>query len=253
MPPASIPSRVALDHLGLAAGHQQLQRGGGRELRRAAEAAVAAVGRSPAGAARPRSRSASPGRSTRLDVADRAQPGTHLRRPLADLLALGLEGVDDRFHHHPEARHAAALVGREVGAAVEGDAVGVEEDGHRPAAVAADLLHRLHVDGVDVGALLAVDLDADEVLVHVGRRLWVLEGLALHHVAPVAGRVADREQDRHVLIARPPQRLRAPRIPVDRVVPVLEQVGAGLLGKAIRHPSEPTRQPASQVFGVRAR
>ena len=141
---------------------------------------------------------------------------------------LPLEAVDDRFHHHPEARHAAALVGREVGAAVEGHAVGVEEDGHRPAALAADRLHRLHVDRVDVGPLLAIDLDVDEVLVHVGGGLRVLEGLALHHVAPVAGRVADREQDRAVLLARPRQRLLAPGVPVDRVVAVLEQVWAGL-------------------------
>ncbi len=164
-------------------------------------------------------------------------------RALADLVASALEGVDDRFHHHPEARHAAALVGREVGAAVEGHAVGVEEDGHRPAALAAHRLHRLHVDRVDVGALLAVDLDVDEVLVHVGGGLRVLEGLALHHVAPVAGRVADREQDRAVLLARPLQRLGAPGVPVDRVVAVLQQVRAGLLGEPVGHRAQGTRDP----------
>jgi hypothetical protein len=51
--------------------------------------------------------------------------------------------------------------------------------GHRDA--------RLHVDRVEVGALLAVELDADEVLVHELRDPLVLERLALHHVAPVAG------------------------------------------------------------------
>ena len=171
---------------------------------------------------------------------------------LADLLALALEGVDDRFQHHPEARHAAALVGREVGAAVEGHAVGVEEDGHRPAALAGHRLHRLHVDRVDVGALLAVDLDVDEVLVHVGGGLGVLEGLALHHVAPVAGRVADREQDRPVLLARPRQRLGAPGVPVDRVVAVLEQVGAGLLGEAVGHRSQPTQDACEANYSAAA-
>ena len=170
---------------------------------------------------------------------------------LADLLAFALEGVDDRFHHHPEARHAAALVRREVGAAVEGHAVGVEEDGHRPAAVAGHRLHRLHVDRVDVGALLAVDLDVDEVLVHVGGGLVVLEGLALHHVAPVAGRVADREQDRPVLLAGPLQRLGAPGVPVDRVVAVLEQVGAGLLGEAVGHRFQPTPQARRANYSAR--
>ena len=169
---------------------------------------------------------------------------------LADLLAFALEGVDDRFHHHPEARHAAAVVRREVGAAVEGHAVGVEEDGHRPAAVAGHRLHRLHVDRVDVGALLAVDLDADEVLVHVGGGRLVLEGLALHHVAPVAGRVADREQDRPVLASRPRQRLVAPRVPVDGVVAVLQEIGAGLLGKSVAHrfSAYPAHARAGQLF-----
>ena len=43
----------------------------------------------------------------------------------------------------------------------------------------------------------------------------VLERLALHHVAPVAGGVADRDEDRLVLAARSRERLLAPRIPVD--------------------------------------
>ena len=62
----------------------------------------------------------------------------------------------------------------------------------------------------------------------------VLERLALHHVAPVAGGVADRDEQRLLLIARASQRLLAPRVPVDGVVLVLEQVGGGLVGEAIR-------------------
>ena len=97
--------------------------------------------------------------------------------------------------------------------------------------------HRVHVDRVDVGPLLAIDLDVHEVLVHERRRLGVLERLVLHHVAPVAGRVADREQDRLVLRPRPRERLLAPRVPVDRVVGVLEQVRAGLAGEAVHEAS----------------
>jgi len=48
-------------------------------------------------------------------------------------------------------------------------------------------LDRAHVDLVDVGPLLAVDLDVDEELVHEARRRLVLERLVGHHVAPVAG------------------------------------------------------------------
>jgi hypothetical protein len=64
-------------------------------------------------------------------------------------------------------------------------------------------LHGLHVDRIDVRPLLPIDLDVDEVLVHVCRGLGVLEGLALHHMAPVAGGIADREQDWPVLLSRP--------------------------------------------------
>ena len=68
-----------------------------------------------------------------------------------------------------------------------------------------------HVDRVDVGALLAVDLDADVVLVEVAGDLLVLEALLLHHVAPVAGRVADREKTGRPRRCAPARRPRRPR------------------------------------------
>ena len=85
-----------------------------------------------------------------------------------------------------------------------------------------------------------------KLLVHQRRHGGILEGLALHHVAPVAGRVADRDEQRPVQLARALQRLLAPRIPVDRVVGMLEQVRRGLSGKAIGHPGEATWAPEAQ-------
>src|SRR5690606_10341136 len=84
-------------------------------------------------------------------------------------------------------------------------------------------------------ALLAVDLDVDEQLVHQRRDLFVFEALMSHHMAPVAGRVADREKDRLVLLARLAQRLFAPGVPIDRVVGMLQQVGARLVRQSVRH------------------
>ena len=69
-----------------------------------------------------------------------------------------------------KAGHPARVAGREVGAAEERLQVGREEDRHRPAAVPGHRLHGGHVDLVEVGPLLAVDLDVDEVLVHQRRR-----------------------------------------------------------------------------------
>ena len=101
---------------------------------------------------------------------------------------------------------------RKVGAAVERLQVRRQPDAHRPAAGPGRRLHERHVDAIDVGPLLAIDLDRHELLVqHRGDRR-VLERLVLHHVAPVAGRVADRQKDRLVLGAR---LARTPRRPTD--------------------------------------
>ena len=59
---------------------------------------------------------------------------------------------------------------REIGAAEERLAIGRQPDAHRPAARSGERLHRAHVDRVDVGPLLAIDLDADVVAVHEGAR-----------------------------------------------------------------------------------
>ena len=64
--------------------------------------------------------------------------------------------------------------------------------------------------------------------------LLVLERFALHDVAPVAGRVADAQEDGLVLLARLGEGLLAPRKPVHRVVLVLEQVGRFLPRQAVR-------------------
>src|SRR5438132_566247 len=104
----------------------------------------------------------------------------------------------------------------------------------------------VHVDRVQIGPLLPVDLHVHEALVHqLGGRL-VLERLVLHHVAPVAGGVPDREQDRPVLRAGALERLVAPRVPVDRVVGVLEEVRARLVRQAV-HSACSSWRPTSNV------
>ncbi len=119
------------------------------------------------------------------------------------------------------------LPAREERPGVERRAVRGEEDGHRPAALAGERRGGLHVHGVDVRAFLPVDLDVDEVLVHHRRDVVALERVVRHDVTPVAGGVADRQQDRDVPAARLLERLVAPLDPVDRVVGVLAQVRAG--------------------------
>src|SRR5262249_58600974 len=66
------------------------------------------------------------------------------------------------------------------------------------------------------------------------RDVGVLERLALHDVAPVTRAIANREEDELVLFLRALERLRPPRVPVDRVVRVLKQVRAALLRESVR-------------------
>ena len=112
--------------------------------------------------------------------------------------------------HLPERRLTVPRLVGEVGAGEERVAVVVEHDRHRPAAVPGHRRGRLHVDRVHVRPLLAVDLDADEVLVEVRRGRLVLERLVRHHVAPVARGVPDAQQHRVRRDASPQRTPQAP-------------------------------------------
>ena len=144
-----------------------------------------------------------------------------------------------RFRHGVEQRdesRASAAIGRRIIRAAEKRfQLGRQPRAQRPATAAGDGLHERHVDVVDVGPFFAVHLDGDEMRVEHGGDLRVFERLVRHHVAPVAGRVADREKDRLVLGPRAGERRFAPRIPVDGIGGVLQQVGRFFTGETVRH------------------
>jgi hypothetical protein len=150
-----------------------------------------------------------------------------------DALGLLAKQPGDLLHHVDEAGPAIARYLREIGAAPHRFAVGGQEHGERPAALLAQVMQRGHVDLVDVRPLLAVDLDVDEEIIHDRRGRGVLEAFMGHDMAPVARRIADREQDRLVALLGRGQRIGSPRPPVHGIVPVLQQIGAGLEGQAI--------------------
>ena len=136
--------------------------------------------------------------------------------------------------HLRPARHALARLGREVRAGPERDAVGGEERVQRPAALPGHRLHGVHVDRVDVRALLAVDLDADEALVHQLRD----RARPRRTRAPSRGTSGRRSSRSRRASARSSSRARrerllAPRVPVDGVLGVLEQVGGGLAARRL--------------------
>ena len=182
----------------------------------------AARGRRRGGGAR-RARAASAGAAPR--GVGRARD---LLRDLPGRVLEGLALVSPRLRdpqeERPEPRPAVAVLRREVGPGEEGLPVRQEEGRERPAAASRRELDGGHVDVVDVGSLLAVDLDRDEVLVQEVRDGRVLERLLLHHVTPVAGRVADREED-GLPLARGPSR--TPLRPTDTSRPGCARAGGG--------------------------
>ncbi len=220
------------------AAEEQLEAHRGGKFRRAAEAALDRVelaGDRRMGALEDgRQRSSGPGRprdrGAGLEVVEHF-PGRAL-----ELVAARFPGFGDRREDLEEPGPSPARGRREVRPAIERLSLRREKEREGPAAAAGHHLNGLHVDVVDVGPLLAVDLDRDEVPVQRFGDALRLERLVLHDVAPVAGRVADREKDRLVLRARPSERLRSPGIPVHGVVLVLEEVRRGLEREAVGHP-----------------
>ena len=207
-----------------------------RELRGAAEPAVRVVVLLPERLDRGLEGVASGGPVRRLHQRRAAEGRRQLAGLGVDVGATGAPQLVDPLAQLGEGDHAAAPRAGEVGPPEERPAVRREEHGHRPAALPGQRLDGLHVDLVDVRALLAVDLDVDEELVHQRRDLGVLERLVRHHVAPVACRIAHRQQHRLVAAAGGGEGVVTPRIPVDRVVGVLAEVRAGLVGQAVHHP-----------------
>ena len=119
----------------------------------------------------------------------------------------------------------------------ERHAVGRQEHRQRPAAAALRKhLVRELVDLVEVGPLLAVDLDVDEERVH--RRARSPHPRTTR--APsrgTSGRRSSRSKAGSACSALRAggERLVAPGLPVDRIVRVLAQVRAGFAGEAVGH------------------
>jgi len=91
-----------------------------------------------------------------------------------------------------------------------------------------------HVDLIDVGTFLAIDLDADKMVVEKSSDGGRLERFVLHDMAPMAGRVTDGEENRLVLGLRLGERLLAPREPINGIVRVLKEIRRFFLTKTIR-------------------
>ena len=162
-----------------------------------------------------------------------------------------VEALVDLAEHVGEAGAAPGGHAREVRPAEDGLEVGREDHGERPARRLAEARDGVDEERVEVGAGLAVDLDGDEARVEEARGVVVLEGLLLHHVAPVAGGVAHGDEDEAALATRPLEGLGAPRVPVDGVVRVLLQVRARLPDEVVALAADERDRPRGLCRRVR--
>ena len=164
--------------------------------------------------------------------------GTSQRRhdlvaALADLGAIVRPRLRDPAQDFHETRLSVAIFRRKIGAADKWLEPGRQPDVERPAAAAGRGLDEGHVNAIDIRTFLPVDFNIHEPRVHEGRDFFVLERLALHHVAPMAGGITDREKNRLLLPACFGKGFLAPGIPINRVVGVLEKVGRFFLGEPV--------------------
>jgi hypothetical protein len=219
---------------------QQPQRGRIGELRSTAKATLTSIdvtGEAGADALDQVVRQVRP----RLDAAclglDLAQGLAELAAVLADLGRLLTIGGQKRGQHPAKRWPTPAIVRRIVRPAEERLTRRQKEHRQRPAPAFIEQLQRLLIELIDIGMLLSIDLDADKVLVQLRRCLGILERLMGHDVAPVTGRVSDRQQHRLVLGPCPRKGFLAPRIPVDGIFSMLTKIGTLGLGKTVGHGS----------------
>ena len=159
-----------------------------------------------------------------------------LRDTVGDLRKAGVICAPERgdlCQHRGKSRHAVTRSRRKIGATGERPAVGQEEDGHRPTARHAHDLQCRHVVMVDIGMLLAVELDRQEGGIDPVGDFGIGKGLAGHHMAPVTGGIARGQQNRP---RQPPgerEGLRVPGLPGDRLVRMSEEIGRAGGGQAV--------------------
>src|ERR1700730_11947113 len=140
---------------------------------------------------------------------------------LKDLIALFAPGRREALEECWKAGPAVTIVGRKVGATEERLQIRSEKDRHGPSAASGGRLDVCHIDAGDIGTFFAIYLYGHERAVDHFGDVFAFERFALHHVTPVAGGIADREEDRLVLAPGLLEGFVAPRIPVDGIMCVL--------------------------------
>ena len=157
----------------------------------------------------------------------------HLSAMGSNLNLAGFPFLSNAENYGRKTRLTRSIVRRKVGAAEKRFAFGSHPYIRRPAAGPAGRLHERHAEPVHVRTFFAVHLHVYKVFIEQLGGLRILEGLPGHDVTPVAGRIPNGDKDWFVLPSRPVERLFSPRIPIHRIVPMLQKIGRLLFSEPI--------------------
>ena len=122
----------------------------------------------------------------------------------------------------PEARAVELRCLRKIGADVKRRLIRGHEDAERPTALSVHQLGRRHIDLIDIRSFFPVDFDRDEPVIQHPGRLFVFEAFVCQNMAPMTGRITDRQENRFVCRTGSGKRFFPPWIPINRVGGVLE-------------------------------
>src|SRR5688572_23336864 len=125
----------------------------------------------------------------------------HLSADTRNLIWLLFPCASDACQNIAECWHVVALNWRKISARIERLEIGSKEDRHGPTTGPCHCHGGLHVNGIDIRALFAVDFDVDKVLVHESGDSFVFKRFMCHDMAPVTGGISDAEKDGFVFCA----------------------------------------------------
>ena len=164
----------------------------------------------------------------------RTQRGLHLIADCLDLDGVFLPIVVDQLENGRKAIRVPLIFGWEIASGKKGVEVRRQKQIVWPSARVGQNLPREHIGLVEIGALFTIHLDADKPLIHQRGDGGIRIDRSLGHMAPVAGAVADGEEDQLVLFSCLPNRFLAPWVPVDWIVGVLQEIGTDGVDQPVR-------------------
>ncbi len=145
---------------------------------------------------------------------------------LSEKLFIALVFGIDRFEELVECHHPILGCWRDIGRGIKRlELIREEERGGPATGTAVHQLIDILKMFVNIGPFFSVHFDGDEVVIECFGDSLILERLPLHHMAPVAAAVTDREKDRFILSFCFLECFITPGIPVDRIVGMLLEIG----------------------------